>query len=1090
MSTMEFSEDQRKVQKVDEVIENQKMIFDKRVHDLEACNEKLKLQIFSLQTDLEVHQRMETPPKESENISAQSEFSRDEFHDVVQSLNAAELGLGFATQKVHALESELEQLKSVNAHLSKEVVQLMGSIEESKETNFSHEVDLMSLQSTVNKLGEELKEKDRNIKTLNTSLDVSKQAQQDLEEELILIQNESESHKNEIKVLQNEWADANEVIHRFRLNTASTNSINIRAPSPLNGPSSPPVDVLSRLRITCEQLADELLAQNAANDLLQEEIKGMSSLNEDKMQRRNDIFLSDNMSLHEEIGKLREFISLNHSNSTSDLIVELEELRSQLAACTCEEFKNEIDQLREAVFEKHEECGSLREEIRTAKNTIEQLRGELENAKGEVELMKAFVKTLQNTVCELQKQSRVENETFDGESIGSQPPKIAEEKDSLTETSVSEIKTPPRMRRLSGSEAFRAIVNDFEKKSVGSEGPSPLKTPSTSMLGIAIKTSTTADLILSKPKETEEFPTAVKSKLKSPRNLGPSMGAVVHEDDEISFTESANAIVANNEGESYEFKVYTATFLTAIVRGYLTRMATKRRMTRMSRVILVTLTGASNLMKVHEALSSSGSVSPLKTARRPSVVAEFLSNFQSEVPHAYVLANSITGQGQSPCSSIAKSNIHGPSFDPRWEQELQMILAGQSSRADDKYPEYLLTFNVFSQSGHAEDTFLGQASVELDLATLFGRPLTKSIPLHHAYQPIYLRDNEIISVHDLKEYPVGTIDISLRVLSMEYNIADQFYELQTNIFSIVTSTPVWVVLREGALYFYSNNCDLPENYTQRVDCRKIVDVREVVFEQSQPTRWGIEIVMVSGGMLNLAWSEDDTWTKHRWLKALRSTYDDTSMFSTRLGVNEPKTSREFTGTPRAESVEDQKVSGKGGDDAVDANMRRESILPTFEERLESISTDRLEEIRAELIEIYTAYAPEKIEKTSSLLTKFKNREEDFLQFVKDKYMKQNLVAPRSNLTGIFDRVDTNKGVRTEEVVVESTFNSPNITPREVIKTPRDMPSAVRSISAAPAPKIGYTPHILFVNIQEAHGLMSIHEVHKVLMYPQVLLELI
>ena len=139
----------------------------------------------------------------------------------------------------------------------------------------------------------------------------------------------------------------------------------------------------------------------------------------------------------------------------------------------------------------------------------------------------------------------------------------------------------------------------------------------------------------------------------------------------------------------------------------------------------------------------------------------------------------------------------------------------------DIYPQDILTFNVFSSSGHTEDTFLGQACVELNREMFYGLPSMYKLDLHHAYQPIYLDENSTADhIADLKDEPQGKLRVVVQVLPIAtLNLASRFVDIKHNLFTGVYFNEVWAILKEGILYLYPSNYTQSDSYLKKVDCR-------------------------------------------------------------------------------------------------------------------------------------------------------------------------------------------------------------------------------------------------------------------------------
>jgi len=97
------------------------------------------------------------------------------------------------------------------------------------------------------------------------------------------------------------------------------------------------------------------------------------------------------------------------------------------------------------------------------------------------------------------------------------------------------------------------------------------------------------------------------------------------------------------------------------------------------------------------------------------------------------------------------------------------------------------------------------------------------------------------------------------------------------------------------------------------------------------------------------------------------------------------------------------------------------------------TVDRVEEIKKELVTIYTEYCPDKINKIDKLLSKYVTREEEFLQFVVEKYgviqQKETPEPPSIVLPEpIFEPIDASKSVVEQEEYVEDK-SVPMLIPR-------------------------------------------------------------
>ena len=130
----------------------------------------------------------------------------------------------------------------------------------------------------------------------------------------------------------------------------------------------------------------------------------------------------------------------------------------------------------------------------------------------------------------------------------------------------------------------------------------------------------------------------------------------------------------------------------------------------------------------------------------------------------YVFVVITCGTGKRPCCSIATTTIKGASYEPLWDECYWLSLIGP--KTPDIYPQDTLTFSVFSSSGHTEDTFLGQASIEVTREMFLGMAFTYTLDLHHAYQPIYLDENTTADhIADLKEEPQGKLREEARLVA-------------------------------------------------------------------------------------------------------------------------------------------------------------------------------------------------------------------------------------------------------------------------------------------------------------------------------------
>ena len=83
--------------------------------------------------------------------------------------------------------------------------------------------------------------------------------------------------------------------------------------------------------------------------------------------------------------------------------------------------------------------------------------------------------------------------------------------------------------------------------------------------------------------------------------------------------------------------------------------------------------------------------------------------------------------------------------------------------------------------------------------------------------------------------------------------------------------------------------------------------------------------------------------------------------------------------------------------AANLALRAKAMVPPTPVIPQVVTIDRVDEIKLELIKIYEEYCPDKINKIDKLLAKYLNREEEFLQFVIEKYgviqFKKSLSEP-------------------------------------------------------------------------------------------------
>ena len=302
-----------------------------------------------------------------------------------------------------------------------------------------------------------------------------------------------------------------------------------------------------------------------------------------------------------------------------------------------------------------------------------------------------------------------------------------------------------------------------------------------------------------------------------------------------------------------------------------------------------------------------------------------------------------------------------------------------------------------------------------------GMAFTYTLDLHHAYQPIYLDENTNADhIADLKEEPQGKLRVLVQVLPIAtLNIASKFVDIKHNLFTGAYFDEVWVMLIDGILYFYPSNYTHSDSYLKKVDCRKIVKVKETLFELSSLPMAGVNITLESGSTVQLGWTRDEKWPRKLWLRGLKLKYDDTSMYTSRWTPS-PKSSREFIGTPRLgySEYDDTYIDTDGMTDVVTpTNNERSATMDEKHDYLQSAecTPERIDEIKREVLKIYNKHAPQKVGKMEKLLQKFRGREEEYYDFVRDKYtpawrkeqqqqqqqQEEQAVGDNTSLRGIF-----------------------------------------------------------------------------------------
>ena len=302
---------------------------------------------------------------------------------------------------------------------------------------------------------------------------------------------------------------------------------------------------------------------------------------------------------------------------------------------------------------------------------------------------------------------------------------------------------------------------------------------------------------------------------------------------------------------------------------------------------------------------------------------------------------------------------------------------------------------------------MGQASLELRRDMFYGMAFEHTLELHHAYHRIYLdEDNAADHIADLKDEPQGKLRVVVQILPIAtLNLASKFVDIKRNLFTGVYFETVWAILKDGILYFYPSNYTQSDSYLKKVDCRKIVKVKQTIFEMTSIPMAGVSVTLDSGSVIKLGWTRDQKWPRKLWLRGLKMKYDDTTLYTSRWTPS-PKSAREWIGTPRVtprltsgadESFEDDYESGF--DARHNVNDKNEITTPVAvgreikqnkEDDVDLVAStkatpERLDEIRQEVKVIYEKYAPEKVTKLDYLLKKFEGREEEFFDFVRDKY---------------------------------------------------------------------------------------------------------
>ena len=208
-------------------------------------------------------------------------------------------------------------------------------------------------------------------------------------------------------------------------------------------------------------------------------------------------------------------------------------------------------------------------------------------------------------------------------------------------------------------------------------------------------------------------------------------------------------------------------------------------------------------------------------------MAGFMSAFETGVPEAYVVANSLVNRrDKMRCYSGARTSLASPGHDPSWSDENAVLQVGIEGSA-------LVVLSVFSKSQSAitEDIFLGQTTVDLtaypQLYSGDAEPLVLEFEtqLGHAAHPVLGPDDN--EMHLVDHNCTGMLSFQLSIPNPTKNLYGEFYDLKVNSSGYHDSAGEKqpMVLYKDVLYLYNNKCQ--GNLEYILDLRKVQAVKEM-----------------------------------------------------------------------------------------------------------------------------------------------------------------------------------------------------------------------------------------------------------------------
>ena len=213
---------------------------------------------------------------------------------------------------------------------------------------------------------------------------------------------------------------------------------------------------------------------------------------------------------------------------------------------------------------------------------------------------------------------------------------------------------------------------------------------------------------------------------------------------------------------------------------------------------VINIKNCTNLMNIQQVHSSVAD-----KARRPSLMAGLLSNFESGLPSAYVVVNSLVRvyrKEAMKCYSGATSHVAEPNYNPVFNERLIVGLEGST----------LIVLNVFSKSANAlaEDIFLGQITIDLTQIPQLYRGETiqfEKLQLGHAAHAVVGCSGKELSVVDVEGSGSLTFDLTIPLDSR--STCGEFYDIKTSSLGyFISAERIFVILHEGKLRQYNNKC--------------------------------------------------------------------------------------------------------------------------------------------------------------------------------------------------------------------------------------------------------------------------------------------